>query len=265
MRLEDATILVVDDEAELRQIFAAWLGRKGCTVLTASNGAEALSVLEAQKVDVLVSDIRMPIMGGVALVRTIYERELILPSIIFVSGFGDVDPREMYGLGVEALMEKPLSRKDLIHALEESLREREQLWLTPAAGPIDQTVELALESVDEAAATCRLQLGRGGCCFASDRPLTEGKAIALSARFAGDGRTLEAQGLVRWCDEETLQAGVSFVYLDPACREWVLAAMLDRACRSFVPQCRWGGVDAPSAAGAAGSVSPQDRVHQAVT
>jgi CheY-like chemotaxis protein len=264
MRLEDAIILVVDDEPELRDIFSAWLGRKGCTVLTAANGVEALGVLEKSKVDVLISDIRMPIMGGVALLRTIYERNLFIPSIIFVSGFGDVEPREMYGLGVEALMEKPLSRKDLLAALDRSLMDREQLWLDPEPGPLEE-MELALPSLEEAAATCRFQMGRGGCCFSSSRPLTEGKTVALSIQFAGDGRNFKAQGVVRWCHEATLQAGLSFTYLDPSCRDWVIAAMRDRPLRSFVPQCRWGSVEAPSAADTSGAASDSERVAEAVT
>jgi CheY-like chemotaxis protein len=247
MRLEDATILLVDDEAELREIFAAWLNRKGCTVLTASNGVEALSILRGTRVDVLLSDIRMPIMGGVPLVREIFARKLMIPSIIFVSSFGDVDPREMYGLGVEMLMEKPLSRNDLIRALEDSLRERAQLWLTPAAAPVGQVVDMVLESVEEAAATCQFQMGRGGCCFTSNLPLTEGMIIGLSIQFDADELSVMAQGVVRWFDSASSQAGVSFLYLNPSCRNWVIDAMHERSCRSFVPQCRCGGSDAPDA------------------
>jgi CheY-like chemotaxis protein len=265
MRLEEATILVVDDEAELREIFSAWLGRKGCRVLTASNGVEALEVLERERIDVLLSDIRMPVMGGVELVREVFERKMVIPSIIFVSGFGDVRPREMYGLGVEALMEKPLSRQDLIRVLEDSLLEREELWLTPLTAPVEQTVEITRESVEETAATCQFQMGRGGCCFTSNRPLVEGKTIGLSIRFAGDGRQLEAQGTVRWFDGATSQAGVSFLYLDPSCRNWVVAAMHDRAYRSFVPQCRCDGCDALSATDTGSSVSEPDLVLQALT
>jgi CheY-like chemotaxis protein len=64
MRIEEARILVVDDELELLEIFAAWLGRSGCEVFTAPNGAEALKTLQTEKIDVLISDIRMPIMDA---------------------------------------------------------------------------------------------------------------------------------------------------------------------------------------------------------
>jgi CheY-like chemotaxis protein len=247
VRLEDATILVVDDEAELCQIFSAWLNRKGCKVLTASNGVEALGILETTKIDVLLSDIRMPIMGGVALVRAIHQRKLSIPSIIFVSGFGDVEPREIHGLGVEALMEKPLSRKSLLDALDRSLMEREELWLTPSVEPV-QEVDLTMESMEQAAATCQFQIGRGGCCFTSNRSLAEGKTIALSIRFADSAQILKVQGHVRWCDCKTLQTGISFSYIDPSCRDWVIGAIHTGSFRSYIPQCCSGCIDAPAAA-----------------
>jgi len=123
MRLSDATVLVVDDEADLREIFSAWLQDAGCIVFTAADGVEALEVFETQKIDILVSDIRMPVMDGVALVRAVYEKRLAIP-IILVTGYEDAGLRWLFGLGVEALMEKPLTRKDLLLAIEHSLAER---------------------------------------------------------------------------------------------------------------------------------------------
>jgi CheY-like chemotaxis protein len=237
MKLEDATVLVVDDEKDLREIFGAWLGRKGCKVLTAANGAEALEILDRQKVDVLVSDIRMPIMGGVALVRAVNERKLAVPSIIFVSGFGDVEPREMYGLGVELLMEKPLSRNDLLRALEESLMDREELWRAPSAKPIEQALELEFPSLAEAVATCEFQLGRGGCCFLAPKVLEEEKTIQLSIQFERSEICVKAQGTVRWYDKKSMRAGVSFNYLHQDCREWTIGAIREMTGRSFIPQC----------------------------
>ena len=238
MRLEEATVLVVDDELDLREIFSGWLGRKGCKVLTAANGADALKLIETEKIDVLVSDIRMPIMGGVELVRTIYERGLMIPCIIFVSGFGDVEPREMYGLGVELLMEKPLSRKDLLHALEDSLMSRDSLWLAPSTEPMSQSLTVEMESLEDAIETCQFQLGRGGCCFMAKHLLAIDKTIDLSIEFAKEARTLRVQGKVRWQSMDGGHTGVSFGYLDPGCRDWVIAAIGAGSCRSFIPQCR---------------------------
>jgi CheY-like chemotaxis protein len=264
MKLEDATILVVDDEAELREIFAGWLGRKGCTVLTAANGAEALTVLDTAKVEVLVSDIRMPVMGGVTLVRRVFELGLDIPSIIFVSGYGDVEPREMYGLGVEALMEKPLSRKDFIRTLEHCLMGPEELWLSPSASPMAQVAALEIGSLGDAVRLREFELGRGGCCFPSGAPpkdeqslqrwppLEAEKTIDLSVHFTHEGLSLNAHGRVRWVDRENAQAGMTFDYLAPECRAWVIGAMRNGAYRSFIPPGRVRAHTAPAASKATG-------------
>jgi CheY-like chemotaxis protein len=259
MKLNHATVLLVDDELELLEIFSAWLGRSGCRVLTAPNGAEALKILLSEKIDVLLSDIRMPVMDGVTLVRRIDELGLSIPSIMFVSGYGDVMPREMYALGVERLMEKPLSRKDLLRAMDESLMDREDLWLTPSDQPMDQSLVLELDSLAGAMETCTFQLGRGGCCLSIDRVLEE-RSIDLSIRFAQDGLCLKAQGKVRWYDKETSHVGVSFSYLEPECRAWTIAAMNEKLSHRFIPQCRLYVASEPAPNDAAASTPPANLI-----
>jgi CheY-like chemotaxis protein len=237
MKTERATVLIVDDEPELREIFALWLNREGYTILTAANGAEALKLLTTQKVDALISDIRMPIMDGIALVRRIFEMQLVLPSIIFVSGFGDVSAREMYALGVEAMITKPLVRKDLLHTLSSSLKEREQLWLTPAEQPVTESVAFSFESLARAHAQCEFSIGRGGICLRSSRAFLEDALVDLAVDFAQEGLAIRGQGVVRWCSLKDQRIGVEFVYLDPACREWLLPHMHGTASLPFIPGC----------------------------
>jgi CheY-like chemotaxis protein len=64
MELKDATVLIVDDEPMLLDIFSEWLQEEKCRVLTAGNGAAALEILRNHHVDVVVSDVRMPVMDG---------------------------------------------------------------------------------------------------------------------------------------------------------------------------------------------------------
>jgi CheY-like chemotaxis protein len=237
MRTDEASILVVDDELELLEIFSAWLGRSGFRVFTAPNGAEALKVLQARKVDVLLSDIRMPIMDGVALVRNLNRMETPPPRIIFVTGYGNFSRREIFGLGVEALLDKPLSRPILLDALDRCLMDSAEKWLTPSPQPIAQRILLELEGLKEASAACAFTLGRGGCCVACDLPLKEESPVNLSVRFAREGLALEAQGTVVWVDAEQKKAGVAFDFLQPQCRPWVLARIDSEDPRSFIPQC----------------------------
>ena len=236
MNIENATILVVDDEPELLEIFAVWLGRSGCRVLTAPNGAEALKVLSVETVHSIISDIRMPIMDGITLVRTIAEMDRHIPSIIFVSGFGDIDPREAHALGVEAMLPKPLSRQHLLQALENSLRERGELWQTPLPQPPTQELKVEFESLASATATREFALGRGGFCILVPSPLRDAP-VQFSIHFKADGVTISGQGSVRWYGQKDRHAGIELCYLQPDARAWVVESILATERRSFIPRC----------------------------
>ncbi|HKY42372.1 MAG TPA: response regulator, partial [Pyrinomonadaceae bacterium] len=73
-----ANILVVDDELGMRQFLTHLLQREGHVVRVAENGREALDLLHAQAPDLIISDIRMPDMGGVDLLRAARE---MLPEV----------------------------------------------------------------------------------------------------------------------------------------------------------------------------------------
>src|SRR6516162_5233696 len=108
MELRNATVLIVDDERMLLDIFSEWLGEETCRVLTAGDGAAALRILRNQPVDLIVSDVRMPVMDGILLLKNLSTFSDLLssnqpPKMIFISGFTDLEPREAYNMGVEAI------------------------------------------------------------------------------------------------------------------------------------------------------------------
>jgi CheY-like chemotaxis protein len=124
MRLNEATVLIVDDEPILQEVCAFWLKQGGCQqVFTASDGLEALALIEERKVDMLIADIHMPKMDGVELIRTIRGRDFSVPGIVFMSAYMDVDLAEMYNLGVTKFLEKPFTAEILVEAVETSLSE----------------------------------------------------------------------------------------------------------------------------------------------
>ncbi len=93
MQLKNATILLVDDEPDLLEIQAAWFRREGSRVFVAGNGAEALEILLANHVDVVVSDVRMPVMDGITLLKNVKASQSYKSSAMFISGFTDIQPR----------------------------------------------------------------------------------------------------------------------------------------------------------------------------
>lgn len=112
-----AVILLVEDEPAVRGLFALSLRKDGYFVLEASNGAEALTVVEqAGRVDLVVTDVVMPIMKGTELAARLREQYPNL-QFIFVSGYVVHD-----ALGPNAaLLQKPFLRQDLVKKVEDIL------------------------------------------------------------------------------------------------------------------------------------------------
>jgi two-component system response regulator AtoC len=121
MKRCNITILVVDDEPILREVCVFWLKRGGFErVLAAVDGADALVVLAEHRVDVLITDIHMPKMGGLELVTTMRERGLA-PIILFMSAYTDIDLTEMHNLGVEQLLVKPFELETFLQVVTTSI------------------------------------------------------------------------------------------------------------------------------------------------
>jgi len=73
--LKDATILVVEDTVLFMQIIKTYIATIGCSIITATNGKEALEILENHDVDLVLSDIEMPIMDGFTFVRNVRSKD----------------------------------------------------------------------------------------------------------------------------------------------------------------------------------------------
>ena len=126
---------------------AEWFRREGSTVHSAEHGAEALRLLQTNRVDVVVSDIHMPVMDGVTMLQKIKSINTYLPSVIFITHFYDIEPREAYELGAEAMMSKPVERKQLLSAVARILTPREDLWRLPPADKADAVLLADFESL----------------------------------------------------------------------------------------------------------------------
>lgn len=84
------TILVVDDEAKMRRLLEIMLTQLDYTVLQAGNGLEALAVLEQQAVDLIITDLKMPKLDGIGLLKQLRERANNIPVIV-VTAYGTVE------------------------------------------------------------------------------------------------------------------------------------------------------------------------------
>jgi DNA-binding NtrC family response regulator len=84
--MKKATLLIVDDEIEIRQMLSRNFRLKGFDVELAGNGVEALAVLAEKRIDVVISDIMMPEMDGVCLLRNIRQQYPMI-RVIMITGY----------------------------------------------------------------------------------------------------------------------------------------------------------------------------------
>jgi DNA-binding response OmpR family regulator len=110
-----ATILLAEDDAELRALYAECLRRDGHVVLEAADGAEALSQVRAHTPELLLLDIWMPILNGLEVLEQLGRTsEAVGLKVVVLSHLGDADTRlEGFALGVDDYWTKDLSLVDL--------------------------------------------------------------------------------------------------------------------------------------------------------
>ena len=115
------SILVVEDDAALRRLFEQMLLRDGHEVTIAADGAQALKLIEAMSFDVVVTDLIMPEMEGLSLLRELRHLKSP-PKIIAMSGGGRgsaTDYLEIAAmLGAAATLSKPFTHQQLTEAVE---------------------------------------------------------------------------------------------------------------------------------------------------
>src|SRR5262245_34329877 len=114
------TVLVVEDDPESRAAMRKVLDGVGYQTVEADNGQEALDRILAQTIDILVTDLRLPVMDGVELLKRAKAADQAI-EVILVTGHGSVE------LAVEAIKEgaydfitKPIKKAQLLHAVEKA-------------------------------------------------------------------------------------------------------------------------------------------------
>ncbi len=119
--LKKYTLLIVDDEEMLRDVLVFEFERKGFTVLSAENGVAAFELVSKNKIDLVISDMRMPEGDGMSLLEKIRKFDSKIPTVIFITGFADVTEAECIAKGAHKVLAKPFNRKELMECVFEAL------------------------------------------------------------------------------------------------------------------------------------------------
>lgn len=121
--MTEPVILIVDDDAVLLESIADLLLLSDFEVLTASNGAEALQILQSQRPDCVISDVMMPELDGYGLLEAIrnHERWSTIPVILITAYDKPYAKCGGQTLAPDAVLSKPFDVDQLITAIRESL------------------------------------------------------------------------------------------------------------------------------------------------
>ncbi|MBV9241642.1 MAG: sigma-54-dependent Fis family transcriptional regulator, partial [Acidobacteria bacterium] len=120
-----ADILIVDDEQSYRQLLTLVFQEEGHNMRTAMNGRQALELLKQGPAQVIVSDVKMPDMDGIEMLRAVRET---LPEIgvVLMTAFASVDTaREAFKLGADDFIQKPFDVEELKLIVRKTLEKQE--------------------------------------------------------------------------------------------------------------------------------------------
>lgn len=114
------TILIVDDSTSLRQVVGITLRGAGYEVIEGCDGKDALSKLDGRKVHLMISDVNMPNMDGIAFVKEVKTMPSykFTPVIMLTTESGDERKREGQAAGARAWVVKPFKPDVLLNAVQ---------------------------------------------------------------------------------------------------------------------------------------------------
>jgi two-component system chemotaxis response regulator CheY len=125
--MSEHSFLVVEDSPTMRQLITFALKRiPGSKVVEANDGIDALKKLSQSKIDVILTDINMPIMDGLKLVSMVRNDPAYkaIPIIIITTEGADEDRKRGLALGANAYIAKPIQTQELLNIVNQILRAR---------------------------------------------------------------------------------------------------------------------------------------------
>ena len=135
------TILIVEDLQDMRNYLAMILNE--FQILQATNGKEALALLENHEVDAIISDYMMPVMNGIEFVKALREKSIKIPVIVLTARGDDAGKLDMLRIGIDGYYTKPFIEEELLLKLNQSISYYKNLKSFEKELPIKEKLELS--------------------------------------------------------------------------------------------------------------------------
>ena len=112
-------ILIVDDEQDLADVLGEFLRDEGYDVTVTYGGEEAFRAFQKDKMDLILSDVRMPKGDGITLLEKVRAISKDSPIFILMSGYSDLNKTELLHKGVNNILSKPMGSKEMVKIVED--------------------------------------------------------------------------------------------------------------------------------------------------
>ncbi len=213
------TVLIVDDNRLIREVYRTLLELEGFSVVEASNGAEALMWCLRETAAIILLDLEMPILDGWSFLECRLRQPKIreIPVLVMTSR-PDTSPlrEDLHRLRTDRLVQKPVVGDELISAVRELLTRAP----IPVVPPPEEALEGAKRSDPRVVFSIPIRvrmrssrdtsgrlrdLSAGGLGAFLPRRLTEGETVTIN--FDIEGRSLALMGLVKWAGDSVTVGG----------------------------------------------------------
>jgi CheY-like chemotaxis protein len=115
-------VLVVEDQADAREMLEVILGDEGYSVITTEDGLAGLELAQRERPDIIITNLNMPNLDGVEMVKRLrQQQDLSDVPIVVLSAIGTDDPQALIKAGVNTVLSKPVEIKMLLETLSQAL------------------------------------------------------------------------------------------------------------------------------------------------
>jgi CheY-like chemotaxis protein len=143
------TILVVDDEELVRNLIATLLSKVGHSSITAVDGVDALDRMKGNKIDAVITDIKMPNMDGVALTVEILKQYPGLPILVMTAFDEEYSAGAAIAAGAREYIKKPFSPDEFFAQLQKMINDSETIKRLKNEKVLDENVTGLMSELEE--------------------------------------------------------------------------------------------------------------------
>jgi DNA-binding response OmpR family regulator len=143
------TILVVDDEELIRGLIVSFLSTLGHSCITAMDGVDALDKMKGNKIDAVITDIKMPNMDGIILTKEISRQYPEVPIMVMTAFDEEYSAGTAISVGAREFIKKPFSLEEFAIRLHKMIKDTETLRRVKEERHVDENIEELMDELEK--------------------------------------------------------------------------------------------------------------------